>query len=277
MPNSKELFIELTSQIQIDEPREETESIVYWIFQELFHVNRSEVMMGREIPLIDRERLDSIIRRLNNREPVQYVFGVADFFGRKFKVDRSVLIPRPETEILVKAVIEEKGKRPLPAILDIGTGSGCIAVTLSLELPQSTVSAIDVSAEAIKIAKENCIRLGAKVEFVDADFLHSAIALSQFDVIVSNPPYIAVNEKDSMSPSVVDYEPATALFVSNDDPLFFYRVIGERAVKTSAKLFFEIHSARGHEVVELLRSLGYRHIRIRKDFNGMDRVVVAEK
>ncbi|QZT35616.1 peptide chain release factor N(5)-glutamine methyltransferase [Halosquirtibacter xylanolyticus] len=232
---------------------------------------------------VETERYQELVvavDRLLQNEPLQYIVGEADFYGFTFHVSPSVLIPRPETEELIEWILTttEDGKK----ILDIGTGSGCIPITLKKHLPKSLLSAIDYSLDAIKVAKQNAELLQVDVEFLE----DNALALSQdmidrkWDVIVSNPPYIRTLEKDEMRDNVLLHEPDMALFVSNDDPLIFYREIGKYGISNlndGGTLFFEINQYLGEEMVSLLNDLGYREVTLRKDLSGNDRMVRAVK
>jgi release factor glutamine methyltransferase len=218
--------------------------------------------------------------------PVQYVLGESWFGGMKFFVDERVLIPRPETEELVEWVISEAAhpESPLPAlpipasILDVGTGSGCIAITLSRRLPRMTVYACDVSEGALAVAGRNAAELGATVGLLKTDFLDRTqwAALPPVRWLVSNPPYIPLKERGSMASHVVDAEPALALFVPDDDPLTFYRALGEFAgMRPGAVSFLEVHEGLGADVRELLMGLGAVEVVLRKDLQGKDRMIKA--
>ena len=223
--------------------------------------------------------------RLTKGEPVQYVLGSTTFCGRQFCVAPGVLIPRPETEILCEWVISVRNspfcalQPPTPLrILDVGTGSGCIAITLSLDMSNTVVSAYDISSEALLIARDNAIRLGATVNFQMKDALQLVPTSEMFDVIVSNPPYICENERVDMLPNVLNYEPSIALFVPNDDPLRFYRAIAEygmTALSHSGELYFEINYRFVDEVSAMLNTLGYVGIEVRNDQFAKQRFVKA--
>ena len=223
--------------------------------------------------------LTGTIERLKRHEPIQYIQGYTEFCGLKFKVNRATLIPRPETSELVEWIAGDyKGKAV--NILDIGTGSGCIAVSLAHRLPLSNVTAWDISPEAIAIAAENSKENKTKVTFEIVDILTHCPAEKQFDVIVSNPPYIKENEKSAMHKNVLDWEPHTALFVPNNDPLIFYRTIAQKAMTmltTGGTLYFEINRAHGAETIEMLADFGYKNIELRQDFAGNDRMIKAIK
>ena len=234
----------------------------------------------REIDLSEAEAA-AWAQRLAAGEPVQYLLGETSFFGRSFRVDRRVLIPRPETEELVDWVCRTVA--PDAALLDVGTGSGCIAATLALELPRAAVTAIDRSAEALAVARENAARLGAAVAFRQADALTelgSLFAPASFGAIVSNPPYVPARERAAMHPNVRDHEPAMALFVPDDDPLCFYRAIAEaglRLLQPDGLLFFEIHHTAGEALCELLAATGYAQPEVRRDLNDKPRMLCCRK
>ena len=220
--------------------------------------------------------LDSTIERLVKHEPIQYILGYSDFCGLRFKVTPATLIPRPETSEIVEWVASEAtGKE---RILDIGTGSGCIAVSLASKFPGSKVSAWDISAEALIVATENSKTNGCAVTFEQVDILAYQPTGELFDIIVSNPPYIKENEKEAMHSNVLDWEPHTALFVPDSDPLLFYRTIAEKGLtilKSGGKLYFEINRAHGKETMEMLAALGYTSIELHKDFADNDRMIRA--
>lgn len=222
--------------------------------------------------------LGNAIERLKKQEPIQYILGYSDFCGLRFKVTPATLIPRPETSELVEWITSEAtGKE---GILDIGTGSGCIAISLAHKLPQGKVTAWDISPDALAVATENSKANGCAVAFEEVDILAYEPTGELFDIIVSNPPYIKENEKTAMHSNVLDWEPHTALFVPDSDPLLFYRAIAEKGLtllKTGGRLYFEINRAHGKETIEMLKSLGYRSIELRKDFAENDRMVRAVK
>lgn len=248
---------------------------------EVLGQSRVDYYLGKDITLSPNgaKELDAILARLCKYEPIQYVQGTARFLGRDFRVAPGVLIPRPETEELVEAMLEE-----IPAdgrLLDVGTGSGCIAVTLSKELPQAQVTAWDVSADALALAELNNRLLQASVRFEQRDVLTCRPRAEEcYDVIVSNPPYVTEAERKEMEPNVLDWEPSLALFVPDSDPLRFYRRIGELGrdlLAEGGRLYFEINRAYGDATAGLLRSQGYANACIRRDIAGNDRFVIAEK
>ena len=277
MTNSKELFNELVNQVRLDETRDEICSIIYLLLEDKFGLTKVEVMTGKEIEPVKLDNFNDIIQRINRHEPIQYVLGKAEFYGRGFAVDGSVLIPRPETELLIRAVLKEK--KFSPTILDIGTGSGCIAITLAVEIPSSEVYAIDISEEALTVAQQNAENLKAKVNFSKFDILANEKLEHRFDIIVSNPPYIAESEKKEMNSNVLDFEPPLALFVTDKDPLVFYKAIARRGkslLKPGGKIFVEINERFGKELKQHFRNEGYSNVSIEKDINNKDRILMAE-
>jgi len=223
--------------------------------------------------------LNIILLRLQAMEPIQYIFGECEFYGLPFYVNPSVLIPRPETEELVEWILSDHSNRN-GNLLDIGTGSGCIAITLSHFLKSFSVSAIDISGAALTVAKGNAEKNNCQVQFTQADILKPVTIFEEntFDVIVSNPPYVREQEKQQMSDNVLEYEPHLALFVPDDDPLVFYRTIalfGKKRLKENGKLYLEINEGLGEETVNLLSLLGYRDVVLRKDIFGRDRMIRA--
>lgn len=222
--------------------------------------------------------LNAILIRLMNHEPLQYILGEQFFFGMKFKVNPSVLIPRRETEELVQWIVKEHGRDLYPNILDIGTGSGCIPIALKKNIPSAQVFATDISEKAINTAKENAVAAGAEIEFAVSDILTLENPFHQpFDIIVSNPPYITVEEKDSMMKNVTEYEPHVALFVpENNSPLIFYEKIFQFALENlnnEGLLYFEINESFGNEVADLYRKFGFQQVMLRKDMQGKDRMI----
>lgn len=230
------------------------------------------------------ETIDSITERLKRNEPVQYVLGEAWFAGMKFKVNKNVLIPRPETEELVDWIVKENAQRSMRnaqfSMIDIGTGSGCIPIAIKKKLPEADVSAIDICSEALFTATENAIEHKVEVDFILLDFLDEEKwkELGQFDVIVSNPPYVTQNEKDTMHVRVKEFEPHLALFVPDNDALLFYRKLSDFSLKhlnPGGNLFVEINESLGDAVANLFRSAGFAHLELKKDMQGKDRMLRA--
>ena len=254
----------------------EGRAIYMLIMEQRFGLSTTQVLLGkdRELSAHDIGLLDNITERILAGEPVQYVLGACDFHGHTFHVEPGVLIPRPETAELVSLILQEA--QPGQRALDIGTGSGCIAVSLALEGLQ--VTAMDISAEALRIARGNARELQADVEFLQEDILHPASTNQQWDIIVSNPPYIRHMEAGDMEPTVLEHEPHTALFVPDSDPLLFYRAIGRYAwehLGRQGRLWFEINREFHKETCQLLEGFGFTGIEARKDFYGNYRFVKA--
>lgn len=223
--------------------------------------------------------LDSVINDIRAWRPVQYIIGTAEFAGMDFEVSDAVLIPRPETEELVDWIASEVGDSA--SILDVGTGSGCIAIALSRAVSGSSVWALDISAEALAVARRNGAKYAPDVRFVEGDALSdfSALFAEKFDVVVSNPPYIPDSDSRLMRHNVTDYEPHTALFVPDNDPLLFYRSIARTALKmlkAEGKLYFEIYESLADEMQRMLRAEGYEEIVVREDFRGKPRMICAK-
>lgn len=224
-----------------------------------------------------RQFLSDAIARLKRQEPIQYVLGKAPFLGRDFRVSPAVLIPRPETEALVQYIVD-KNPQAGARVLDIGTGSGCIAITLQQELSQATVHALDVDPAALHIAQTNAQRLGAIVHFIQADILYEPLPAQRWDIIVSNPPYVRMAERKQMRPRVLAYEPAKALFVPDEQPLIFYEKIVDLApqyLAPAGKLYLEINEALGAAVANLLIHAGFEAVCIKQDLHGKDRWVAG--
>ena len=224
------------------------------------------------------EELRKKIERLKKNEPLQYVLGETTFYGRRFKCDQRALIPRPETEELIDWIINDVSNDGNIRILDIGCGSGCIAITLAKELKNSTVTALDISKEAISLTEENCKMNNCQVECINEDIFN--FSDTQYDIIVSNPPYICDYEAANMESNVIDYEPHLALFVPDNSPLKFYEKITEyaaRNLRSRGKLYFEINRKYGKEMQLLLEKFGFINIELRKDISNNDRMIKGEK
>lgn len=219
------------------------------------------------------------VKELKVQKPIQYILGEADFYGAKFLVNEYTLIPRPETEELVHLIINDC-KEIQTTILDIGTGSGCIAISLAKKMSKSAVSALDISQEALVVAKKNAIKNGVSISFICQSILEKAIDLPMYDVIVSNPPYVRNLEKQAMSANVLAYEPHLALFVSDTDPLLFYNAIAEFALTNlnpQGKLYVEINEYLGAETQKLLTDKGFKNVEVLKDLNGKKRILRCNK
>ena len=253
------------------------------ILEKLTGFSRIWLLIHKELKLNDEQNIiaSQYLERLKNHEPIQYILGETEFYGLKFKVNPSVLIPRPETEELVEWV---KPPHPpkggflsgTPTLLDVGTGSGCIAVALKKKFPSANVSAMDISPEALVLAKENAALNEVNIEFIQDDILHPAATDRKWDVIVSNPPYIPASEQRYLHKNVTDFEPHLALFVQDNDPLIFYRKIAEFALShltAGGRLYVEIHQSLGRQCCQLLESMGFQSVELRKDLSGNDRMI----
>ena len=261
----------------------EAKSFMYILFEYFLNVKKLDIAKDPDIRLSESEllKIHFAVKELLKNKPIQHIIGGTLFCDFKFKVSPDVLIPRPETEELVSMIVKQyvELNRPI-SILDVGTGSGCIAISLSKLIHNSVVHAIDISGKALKISEENANANHAKVEFVQMDVLNEneTAVLESFDVIVSNPPYIMEAEKSLMQKNVLDFEPQSALFVSDEDPLVFYQAIaslGQTHLTNNGRIYFEINEALGSEMVELLKKHQYSNIEIFKDFRGKDRFVSA--
>lgn len=269
----------LTNTLSTIYPYEEARAIGFALLEDLFRLRRTDVLLGRADALSDAEKdlLQSCIERLLQGEPLQYVVGTALFGDLRLNVSPATLIPRPETLELVEWIVEEE-HHSSPRLLDIGTGSGCIAIALALRLPHATVEGWDISEEALAVARHNATQHGADITFAQVDICSPLAASPRFTTIVSNPPYICESERSDMAPHVLNFEPATALFVPDTDPLLFYRAIaqkGKQLLLPRGALYFEINSAYGDATCHLLRQMGYTDVVLKKDSFGNDRMVRA--
>jgi release factor glutamine methyltransferase len=278
--NSKVLFNDLVKAITIDESVEEIQAMVYIILENTLRVSRTDVLTEKDVsfPSADENAIWNIVRRINSQEPIQYVFGWTEFYGRRFKVNPDVLIPRPETEELVSLVKEYIKTRNIlgPRMLDVGTGTGCIAVTLALEIPGSKVFATDISETALETARQNAAELKGVVGFLNHNIIDQDIPVEQLDVVISNPPYIPLSEKSSMKNNVIRFEPPLALFVSDGDPVVFYRAIASKAfssLHSGGLLAVEINERFGSDVASILADAGFADVRILKDLFNKERIV----
>jgi release factor glutamine methyltransferase len=282
----KDVFEDYRQQINGVYDINETEAITLLVIAEVTGMSRASIKAfpERELTTEQSERIKYILTELKTGKPVQYIFGVTEFYGLPFKVNSYVLIPRPETEELVKWILEGerlevKGERF--SLLDIGTGSGCIAISLKKNLRDADVSAIDISEGALQTAKENAVLNEVNVNFIQADILNINPTNEgvQYAVIVSNPPYVTLDDKKQMHSNVTDFEPHTALFVPEHDPLIFYRAIADFALNNliaGGLLYFEINENLGKETVELLADKGFKNIELKKDMSGRDRMIKAQ-
>jgi release factor glutamine methyltransferase len=268
--------------------QQEIDSIKYLVLSDISDLSKVQLRAFQDTELSDEAsvKLQNIITQLQTGEPVQYILGHTEFYGLPFKVNPSVLIPRPETEELVEWVIKESQELRIEnqesiSILDIGTGSGCIPITLKKHLPQTQIAGLDISPTALTTAKQNAKLNEVDVEFIEADILNPTYnpqLATRNTIIISNPPYVTEHEKRDMHQNVLNHEPHTALFVPDTDPLLFYRAIADFALEhlqTDGLLFFEINENLGKETVELLADKGFKNIELRQDMRGKDRMIKA--
>ncbi|AFL83401.1 protein-(glutamine-N5) methyltransferase, release factor-specific [Belliella baltica DSM 15883] len=270
------LFTTYSEKLQPIYGKQEAESLIFWLFEAFLKKGKMEILKDENLAKIPKN-LEAAFSQLLEKVPIQYILGKAPFYGREFIVNSAVLIPRNETEELVHLIIKENKKLNL-RILDIGTGSGCIPISLALEIPSSKIFALDISEDALRVAIENAEKNEARVEFFQTDILKEEIPIRNLDIIVSNPPYVCESEKSLMHENVLNFEPHLALFVKDNDPLIFYKIIAQKAKSSlilGGKLYFEINEALGQEIYDLLKELGYTEIAILKDLNNKDRIVKA--
>lgn len=260
----------------------EAESFFHLILEEKHQMKRIDLALHPNLAFSEEEiqSWNLILEQLKKEIPIQYILGTTEFFGLKFHVNESVLIPRPETEELVEWIIDDLKAKVIKdlKILDIGTGSGCIAISLAKNIPNAEVYALDVSPEALKVAKQNAERNQVEIVFLEKNILETDDLELQFDVIVSNPPYVRHLEKEEIKKNVLEHEPHLALFVEDNDALVFYRKIAELATKNlteNGNLYFEINQYLGEEMIELLQNKGFQDAELRKDIYGNDRMTKA--
>lgn len=261
----------------------EIQSFFFLLCKNYLGMSKTDVILNKEQAVSESELLkfNFAIKDLKAEKPIQYILGETEFFGFDFKVNNHTLIPRPETEELLSWIIEEEKIKPKIKILDIGSGSGCIAIGLSKSIQDSAVWGVDISPEALEIAKLNTKNLNASVEFRILDILNPQHKLNNlFDVIVSNPPYVLRSEQALMKNNVLKYEPGKALFVEDSDPLLFYKNIldfSNSHLVINGSIYFEINENMGNEIYNLLESKNFNSIELRKDLYGKDRMVRAKK
>ncbi len=266
-------------------PANEIQSFTYILLSHITGYSKVEIIVNKNTIFSDVQRamLNTFVNKLKIHTPIQYIVGKTEFYGFPFLVSDAVLIPRPETEELIEWIVESCDKDNETHMLDIGTGSGCIAVTLACLFPKAQVIAFDISDEALKIATQNAEVNKVKVIFQKVDILNAekySKSDFQWNIIVSNPPYIPKSEQAEIQPNVLDHEPHIALFVPDADPLIFYRKIMEFALKqlkTGGYLFFETHRDWTQEIVKILVVNGFYNVQLRKDLSGNDRMIKAQK
>ena len=263
---------------------EEVNSFFFMLIESFYGVSRIQLAMDSDYAIDDSKEIMNALELLKQQKPIQYIIGETEFNGLPFKVNGHVLIPRPETEELVEWVLKKVDPNKPITILDIGTGSGCIAISLAKNLPNAKVFALDVSAKALKTAKENADLNDVNVEFIEVDILNTdgnGLKVDvKFDVIVSNPPYVREKEKQFMKPNVLENEPHLALFVKDENPLLFYEAITQFAsnnLSMGGQLFFEINEYLGHAMIDLLNDNNFKNIELKQDIFRKDRMIKGEK
>lgn len=266
-------------QLEKEYPRTEAETFFYWLAEDYLNMKRLQLVLNHEKELkpFRKEQFDTALTRLRNHEPIQYILGKCEFSGMPFLVNPSVLVPRPETEELVAWILSETNEFLNHSILDIGTGSGCIAISLAKNLPTSEVFAVDISESALELATENAALNHVRVNFMRNDIFKLEKFPRKIDILVSNPPYVREMEKAEMKPNVLNHEPKAALFVNDADPLIFYRKIAEFArdnLSDNGKIFTEINQYLGRETIEIFQRNGFK-TELRKDIFGNDRMLKA--
>ena len=268
---------------------DEANALIMILLEHYFGIDRVKIAMEPELRLSESEMLTLhfAVKELLKNKPIQYIIGGTEFCGLRFFVDENVLIPRPETEEMVQMNVSRRDKACLVPtgcdVLDIGTGSGCIAISIAKLLKNSVVTAVDVSEKALEVAKKNAEANGVDVRFILDDILNPQnpeLTGNQYDIIVSNPPYVCESEKSEMRANVLDYEPSSALFVSDNDPLIFYRKILEfalKALKPNGEVWFEINEKFGKEMKDLCFTKGFKNVEILQDFRERERVLRASR
>lgn len=262
-------------------PKGEISMISRLILEHVTNTSYPILLLNKDTQITDHQtnEISAIIERLQNHEPIQHITGNTEFYGLSFKVNKNVLIPRQETEELVDLILNDNKAKQTNSILDIGTGSGCIAISLKKNMPLADVYAWDISKNALSTAKENSQANNTEVTFMQVDVLDSYPTTTMFDVIVSNPPYILEEEKVEMEQHVLDFEPHNALFVPNNKPLLFYERIADLAhdiLKDKGELYFEINRAMGLQTVAMLKDKDFSNIQLIKDISNNDRIVKAQ-
>lgn len=260
----------------------EVNTMLEWLLEHFAQITKVDLLLDKPVSLSEStyQKLEQAMQRLNQEEPIQYIIEEAEFYGRKFFVNPEVLIPRQETEELVQLILHKNANTTGLRVLDIGSGSGCIAITLARELKQAQVWALDHSAGALAVARQNAKALEVAVEFLHQDILADTPVKNTFDIIVSNPPYVLKSDAAAMRRNVVSYEPPEALFVEDVNPFLFYERISELCGEILAPagwLYFEIHEQYGAEVAGLLKNQGFAKVMVKKDLQSKDRFVVAQK
>lgn len=263
---------------------EEVNSFFFMLMEHYYNVTRIQLAVNPDLVIDDFENIQKALQLLKEEKPIQYIIEETEFYGLPFKVNENVLIPRPETEELIDWILKVVDENQSITILDIGAGSGCIAISLAKHLPKAKVYALDVSAEAIKTAKRNAELNVVTIEFIEADVLKTEEVRQKmnlnFDIIVSNPPYVRAQEKELMKPNVLNNEPHLALFVEDENPLIFYKSISQFAssnLNSKGQLFFEINEYLGNDMIDLLNKNDFQNIELKQDIFKKDRMIKGIK
>jgi release factor glutamine methyltransferase len=279
------LYTSMLKKLQAEYDLAEAEAILNWLIEDMLLIKKHQIaMLNRNLSEAEIHRFDLVIGRLLKHEPLQYILGYAPFLNFRLKVNASVLIPRPETEELALHAIDflKALNHPNPQVLDVGTGSGCLAIAVKKNVYGASVTAIDVSEEALQVAADNALHLRADISFKHLDFLTDKTKLnsSLYHLIISNPPYVRVSEAEHMRANVLHYEPATALFVPDTDALVFYRELaqfGKTQLQPDGVIMAELNQYLAHDTLELFISQGYSRCELLKDTNGHDRLIKAAR
>ena len=288
MKTIKEVFITFKQSLAALYDAPEIESLTLMVLTEITNSSKATIKAfpEQELTLTQQEEANTILTQLQTGRPLQYILGYTEFYGLKFLVNPAVLIPRPETEELVEWVVSSfQSSVGSLQVLDIGTGSGCIAIALKKNLPRAKVSAIDISADALQTAKQNAALNEADISFIEADILNiqqtnHSLLTTHYSLLISNPPYVTPTDKKQMHANVIDFEPHTALFVPDDDPLLFYKAIADFAADNLTEnglLFLEINESYGAETIALLEGNGFKNIELRQDMSGRNRMIKATR
>ncbi len=279
LKEQKEIFLKA---LENDYPAEEVHSFFYLLTEAFFEIKRIDLALNPELEIDEDQvgKLDSALVRLKKHEPIQHIIGEAEFFDLAFKVDKNVLVPRPETEELVQWILDDfSSKNNILKILDIGTGSGCIAISLAKNLPQARISALDISAAALEIAAQNSQNNEVNLDCIQQNILKLEKLSESYDIIVSNPPYVRELEKKEMHRNVLAYDPPTALYVKDENPLIFYdkiTTLAKNALIPDGKLYFEINQYLAKETEQMMQEHGFK-TELRKDIFGNFRMLKGEK
>ena len=281
----RHILSEIHRQLAGQYPATEIESFIRILFRHYLNMTPAQIHLSQnnELPAAIGQQILTAIDELKKYRPIQYILGVTEFYGLPFTVTPDVLIPRPETEELVDWIVHKYDRDAQLSIVDIGTGSGCIAVALAVNFPNANVRAVDISGAALTVARQNALKNKVKVNFLQEDILKDGLTgfeSDSLDVVVSNPPYVRLSDQQQMQPNVLQYEPHSALFTPGDDPLIFYRriaALGIKCLKKQGKIFFEINETFPAEVADILKQYNYSDIVSRKDINGKWRMVSAQR